>query len=272
VLTLSVVNWPTLESVPSSVETAKLVIRSSLFEQFWMYSSMVTAILAIQHYQQFRQRERREAELKRQMAEYELQVLKLQLHPHFLFNTLNGIATLMLRDVKAARDMLVRLSELLRIALARSADNEVSLRDELEFVKAYLELEKMRFGERLIVLLGIEPATLDAQVPNMIIQPLVENAIQYGIAQVRGGGTIMLETARQGGRLRIRIVNDGPLSANGPHPMKGSGIGLGNTRARLGHLYGEDYRLQIMSRPEGGVELHLQIPFHGSARTAEREA
>ena len=272
VLTLSAVNWSTLERVPSSVETAKIIMRSSLFEQFWMYWSMMTAILAIQHYRQFRQRERREAELKRQMAEYELQVLKLQLHPHFLFNTLNGIATLMSRDVKAAREMLVRLSELLRIALARSADNEVSLRDELAFVKAYLELEQMRFGERLIVQLEIEPATLDAQVPNMIIQPLVENAIQYGIALIRGGGTIMLETARQDGRLRIRIVNDGPLSADGPHPMKGSGIGLANTRARLGQLYGEDYRLQIVSRSEGGVELHLEIPFHGSAGTAECEA
>jgi len=272
VLTLSAVNWSTLERVPSSVETAKIIMRSSLFEQFWMYWSMMTAILAIQHYRQLRQRERREAELKRQMAEYELQVLKLQLHPHFLFNTLNGIATLMSRDVKAAREMLVRLSELLRIALARSADNEVSLRDELAFVKAYLELEQMRFGERLIVQLEIEPATLDAQVPNMIIQPLVENAIQYGIALIRGGGTIMLETARQDGRLRIRVVNDGPLSADGPHPMKGSGIGLANTRARLGQLYGEDYRLQIVSRSEGGVELHLEIPFHGSAGTAECEA
>src|SRR4030095_140248 len=111
------------------------------------------------------------------MAEYELQVLKLQLHPHFLFNTLNGISTLMLRDTRTAREMLIRLSDLLRAALARSRENEVLLRDELEFVKAYIELEQMRFGERLRVNLGIDPRTLEARVPNILIQPLGEHGI-----------------------------------------------------------------------------------------------
>jgi len=257
----SAADMRTMERLPVSVETAWGLIRSNLFEQFWMYTSMVTAILAIQYFQLLRQRERRETELQRQMAEYELQVLKLQLHPHFLFNTLNGISTLMARDVAAAREMLGRLSDLLRIALSRSADNEVSLRDELEFVSAYLELQRMRFGERLKVQMNIDPATLDAQVPNMIIQPLVENAIQYGIAQVRGGGWIELATASENGRLLVRIVNDGPQSALASHPIKGAGIGLDNTRARLGQLYGDAFRLQIADRPEGGAELRLEIPL-----------
>src|SRR5262245_36147303 len=207
-LTGSAVNVGTMQPIPLSMENATKLFRSNLFEQFWMYTSIVTAALAFQYYREFRQRELRETELRRQMAEHELQVLKLQLHPHFLFNTLNGISTLMARDVKTAREMLVRLSELLRIALSHSADNEVPLKEELEFVKAYIELEQMRFGDRLAIRLEIESATLDARVPSMLIQPLVENAIQYGIAQLRSGGRLELATNRCDGKLRVRIVND----------------------------------------------------------------
>src|SRR5262245_4167022 len=257
-----VIDQETMEAVPLSLGIAMALIRSNLFEQFWMYSSMMTAILAIQHYREFRQRERREADLRRQMAEYELQVLKLQLQPHFLFNTLNGIATLMARDVRAARDMLVRLSELLRIALSRSAYNEIPLREEMEFVKAYLDLEQMRFGERLAVRLEIDPATLDAQVPNMILQPLVENAIEHGIARLTRGGLIALSTDREDGRLHVRIVTDGPpATVAASDPSAGPGIGLGNARSRLMQLYGDAYRLRIAGRSEGGAEVFLEIPF-----------
>ena len=272
IVTGSVVNAKTQERMSISMETAESLIRSSLFEQFWMYTSIVTAALAIQYYREFRQRELRETELKRQMAEHELQVLKLQLHPHFLFNTLNGISTLMARDVKTAREMIVRLSELLRIALSHSADNEISLRDELEFVKAYLDLEQMRFGERLRVRLEIDPATLEAQVPSMLIQPLVENAIQYGIAEIRSGGKLELATDCDDGKLRVRIVNDGPLQTMGPHRVRGSGIGLSNTRARLWQLYGDAYRLQMVNRPGGGVALQLEIPLRTSGKPAAGEA
>jgi LytS/YehU family sensor histidine kinase len=233
-----------------------------------MYASMVAVIAAVQHYQTLRERELRESELRRQMAEYELQVLRLQLHPHFLFNTLNGIATLMLRDVPTAREMLIRLGELLRIALQRSRDDEVTLRDELEFVQAYLDLEQMRFGERLRVRQEIDPEALDVRVPSMLFQPLVENAIQHGILQLRAGGTLGLLVERWNGTLRIRIVNDGPPLATDRTPAGGSGIGLGNTRARLWRLYGDAYRLQIVRRPEGGAEVRLEVPL----RRAESEA
>jgi two-component system, LytTR family, sensor kinase len=262
------VNRETLAPVPLSIETIEILIRSNLFEQFWMYTSIVTAALAIQYYRQSRQRELRETELKRQMAEHELHVLKLQLHPHFLFNTLNGISTLMARDPKVARDMLVRLSELLRIALSHSADHEVSLREEIEFVKAYIELEQMRFGERLRARLDLDPSSLDARVPNMLIQPLVENAIQYGIAQIRSGGLLELVTDRSDGMLRIRIVNDGPPQTVEPQPARGNGIGLSNTRARLWQLYGDAYRLHMVSRPAGGIEVRLEIPFRTSGTAA----
>ena len=270
-----VMNASTGQPLPLSYQTGLDIIRSNFFEQFWMYASIVAVILSIQHYRQLRERELREADLQRQMAEYELQVLKLQLHPHFLFNTLNGIATLMLRDVRTARAMLVRLSDLLRVALARSRDDEVSLRDELAFVTAYLELEQMRFGERLQVRQEIDPDALDARVPNMLIQPLVENAIQYGIAQLRTGGTLGLAADCGDGKVRIRIVNDGPAlaedphpaggSADEPHPSGGSGIGLGNSRARLWRLYGDAYRLRIVRRLEGGAEVFLEVPLRRAA-------
>jgi two-component system, LytTR family, sensor kinase len=258
-----VVSAQTGEALPASLGTGIDLIRSSLFEQFWMYTSMVTAILSIQHYRQLRHRELREADLKRQMAEYELQVLKLQLYPHFLFNTLNGISTLMLRDTATAREMLVRLSDLLRVALARSRDNEVLLRDELEFVKAYLELEQMRFGERLRVSLGIDPRTLEARVPNMLIQPLVENAIQHGIAQLKSGGKLDLTSEIHDRRLLIRIVNDGPVAGLSPS-IKGSGLGLGSARLRLSQIYGDAYRLEISDRLEGGADLEVEIPLLGA--------
>jgi len=257
----AVVNAVTMERQPVSWASGLNLFRSNLFEQFWMYTSLVTAILSIQHFQQLRRRELQEAELRRQMVEYELKVLKLQLHPHFIFNTLNGISALMLRDTPTAREMLLRLGDLLRVALARSQENEVLLRDELDFVTAYLELEQMRFGERLRVVLAIAPETLDARVPNMLIQPLVENAIQYGISQIRSGGSLELATRILDGKLRVRIVNDGPIRPIGPNSTRGSGLGLGSARLRLGQLYGDAYDLHILARREGGAELHLEIPI-----------
>ena len=265
----SVLDRVTLERRPVSLETGLTVLRSTAYEQLTMYLSIVMAALALQYHRAYREREMREAELKQQMAEYELQVLKVQLHPHFLFNAMNGIATLMVRDTKTAREMLLRLSELLRTALSRSAENEVSLREEIEFVKAYLELEQMRFGERLRVELSIERRSLEARVPNMIIQPLVENAIVYGIARTRAGGTVGLTTQCVGGLLRILIVNDGPPAASTRGLPGGSGIGLSNARTRLSRIYGDAYRLRLDKRPQGGATLFLEMPLRAIGSTVE---
>lgn len=258
----SAVDRATLEPLPISFETAVTVLRSTWFEQLTMYLTIVIAALALQYHRAARQREIEEAELKRQMVEYELQVLKLQLHPHFLFNAMNGIATLIAREPRTAREMLIRLSDLLRTALSRSAENEVALRDEIEFVKAYLELERMRFGERLKVELAIDPASLEARVPNMIIQPLVENAIEYGIARMRAGGTLGLATQCVDDRLRILIVNDGPspTAADAEARRSRSGIGMSNARSRLGRLYGDAFRLRLEEREQGGATLFLEVP------------
>lgn len=268
----SAIDRATLERLPISLDTALGVMRSTAFEQLTMYVTIVIAALALQYYRANREREFREAELKRQMAEYELQVLKLKLHPHFLFNAMNGIATLIARDGRTAREMLLSLSELLRMALSRSMENEVPLRDEIEFVEKYLAIERMRLGERLRVELAIDPATLEARVPNMIIQPLVENAIEYGIARTRSGGTLGLATQCVEGRLRILIVNDGPEEASLQERGGGSGIGMSNARSRLGRIYGDAYRLRLEERPQGGATLTLEMPLRAESLVAELPA
>lgn len=244
------------------------VMRSTVAEQLSIYGSIVAVALTIQYYQEFRRRQLREAELKAQVAEYELQILKLQLHPHFLFNTLNGISALMTQDVKTAREMMLRLSDLLRIALAHTSAKEVSLHEELDFIEAYLSIEQMRFGARLQVRMQIDPGTLDARIPNMILQPLVENAVRHGIANQRAGGAIEVASARQNGQLLITISNDGPQATSNPIEGGSSGLGLGNTRARLLQLYGTAYNLKIHGRPQGGVEVRLEIPFQETTEIA----
>jgi two-component sensor histidine kinase len=272
---LRLIFWPpvdttTLQRMNRSVETAWALMRSTPADQLWMYGSVVAVALTIQYYQEFRRRQLREAELKARVAEYELQILKLQLHPHFLFNTLNGISALMTQDVKTAREMMLRLSDLLRIALSHTSAKEISLREELEFIEAYLAIEQMRFGPRLQVRMRIAPETFDARIPNMILQPLVENAVRHGVAARRAGGAIEVASARQNGKLLITISNDGPQARTQPVEGGSSGLGLGNARARLLHLYGTAYNLKINGRPQGGVEVRLEIPFHETTETTSR--
>ena len=245
------------------------LVRRNLFEVSWMYASIVFVVLTLQSQRRVRERELREADLRRRMAEYELQVLRLQLHPHFLFNTLNGIATLMSRDQPRAREMLLRLGDLLRIALSRSTDEEIPLREELGFVRAYLDLEQMRFGDRLDVRLALEPEALEGQVPGMIIQPLVENAIRHGIEPLEEGGRIELEARRVDGMLSIRILNDRPIG--GP-AVPGQGIGLRNARSRLARIHGDAFRLQLADGGSGRMDLRLEIPWRPLSRLAEGAA
>jgi two-component system LytT family sensor kinase len=247
------------------------LVRRNLFEVSWMYASIVFVVLTLQAQRRARERELREADLRRRMAEYELQVLRLQLHPHFLFNTLNGIATLMARDLPTAREMLLRLGDLLRIALSRSTDEEIPLREELAFVRAYLDLEQMRFGDRLAVRLALEPEALEGRVPGMIIQPLVENAIRHGIEALEEGGRIELEARRVDGMLSIRILNDGPIGGPGAAPG-GQGIGLRNARSRLARIHGDAFRLQLADGGSGRMDLRLDIPWRPFSRVAEGAA
>jgi LytS/YehU family sensor histidine kinase len=188
----------------------------------------------------------------------------MQLKPHFLFNTLNSISSLMYSDVEAADAMLARLSEFLRLTLDRDLDQEVTLSEELEFVRRYLEIEKIRFEDRLTVSVDVGHDVSEARVPSLALQPLIENAIHHGIASRPKGGSIAIKARRDNGTLHISVADDGVASC-GDHPVER--IGLANTRKRLEQLYGTEQRFTFGASPGGGFVVELAIPFQ-IARTA----
>lgn len=240
-------------------ETLRYALVATLVFNMLVYWVVVVATHAAELYQQTRLRERRELELERRLTEARLQALQMQLNPHFLFNALHGVSALMYRDVDAADTMLVRLSELLREALHRTDRPWVALRDELAFLDRYLGIELIRFSGRLTVRREIEGGTLDLQVPNLILQPLVENAIKHGIEPQARPGTITLRSRRvEPGRLRLEVEDNG----KGYDPAKpvDSGIGLTNCRDRLDQLYGEDASLELQSGQDGGLRVVLEFP------------
>jgi len=197
------------------------------------YSMVIVLSHGIDYYRKYRERELRASQLEARLAQSRLDALRMQLHPHFLFNTLNSISVLMSEDVTAARRMLTRLSDLLRASLDNAATHEVSLREELEFLNNYLQIEQTRFHDRLTVRMDIDPASLTANVPNLILQPLVENAIRHGIAPRAQPGVIDISAARENGMVRLKVRDNGAgLGAAGAAGLT-KGIGLANTQARL---------------------------------------
>jgi two-component system LytT family sensor kinase len=244
--------------------------RNQFIHFLWMYFHIHVFIyfailgtgLAFDYYHKYRERERQAAELRTQLANAQLQVLRAQLHPHFLFNTLNTIAGLVRNNEnKAAVNMLAGLSDLLRHALETSGKQEVALRDELEFIDRYLAIQQMRFSDRLSVRTEIDPDTLEASVPNLILQPLVENAIRHGIAERASPGMLSLTAHRNNGQLQIRVYNDGPPLADGWRLETSEGIGLRNTRERLEQLYGAKHQIEVRNQGTSGVVATLEIPF-----------
>jgi two-component system LytT family sensor kinase len=222
-------------------------------------------------YRRYRQRDEEAAMLSNRLAQAELQVLKSQLHPHFLFNALNTISALMHRDVKAADRMLSRLSELLRGALDHTSDQEVSLQDELAFLSSYLEIEKARLAERLTVQMDVPSNVLDARVPHMILQPLVENAIRHGVSPRAVPGTVTIRARGRRGMLDLEVIDDGP----GVQPKRlgngSGGLGLSNTRSRLEQLYGERFTFVPKNRDGGGYRVSMSIPFRSITQAIDEE-
>jgi LytS/YehU family sensor histidine kinase len=201
------------------------------------------------------------AQLETMLAEAQLQALQRQLHPHFLFNTLHAISALMHRDTEAADAMLARLSDLLRLTLERIGVQEVPLRDELEFIDKYLEIERTRFGERLRVSTAVQPETLDAAVPTLLLQPLVENAIRHGIAPKIGGGRLEVAARRDGASLVLTVRDDGAGLTKAKREALNTGVGLSNTRSRLEHLYRDRFRFEFAEPPGGGLIITIVLPF-----------
>lgn len=211
-----------------------------------------------------RSREVGASRLEAQLALANLEVLKMQLHPHFLFNTLNAISALMHRDVDAADRMITLLSDLLRLALEDDRRHQVPLNEELDFLKSYLAIERIRFRDRLVVEIEVEPSCARALVPRLILQPLVENAIGHGIAMRSAAGRVEVHARRQSGRLEIRVWDDGPGVAD-PAKLE-EGVGLTNTRSRLEQMYGRDHTFELETAPIGGLEVFLEIPFEQRPR------
>jgi two-component system LytT family sensor kinase len=226
------------------------------------------AILGIgygrEYYRKFREREVRAAQLRTQLTQAQLQSLKMQLHPHFLFNTFNTISSLMHKNVDDADRVLARLGDLLRYSLHNVGVQEVTLREEIDFLQRYLEIEQTRFEDRLRVSISVEPEVLDCSVPNLILQPLVENAIRYAVAPRASGGCIEISARQVIGSLKISVIDDGPGLPEGYDIPANEGVGLRNTRERLEQLYGENHRFILSNRSLKGLEVAIVIPLRPS--------
>jgi LytS/YehU family sensor histidine kinase len=232
------------------------------------FVSIVLVAHAVSYYRRFRERELRAAQLEGQLAKAYLQTLKSQLQPHFLFNTMHSISALMLTDIQAADRMMTRLGDLLRMSLESVGTQITTLSRELEFVNCYLEIEKVRFAERLNVTLDIAPETLDASVPHLLLQPLVDNAVKHGISKLPARGEIRITANAQDGELQLDIKDNGPgFEKAGTFPA--SGLGLRITRERLESLYGQDHSMELLSLPGGGTITRVCIPFRVQSGDSE---
>ena len=223
-----------------------------------IYGVIISVSHAIDYYWKYHERTVHTLELEKHLAEARLQSLLRQLKPHFLFNTLNGIASLMHSDVNAADRMLVRLAELLRLTMNHPGQPLTRLKDEITFIEKYLEIERIRFRNRLSVMVDIDPAALDAQVPSLILQPLVENAIRHGIEPHARPGRIELTVRREPGTVVLTVRDNGAGEPAGGFTREG--IGLGNTRARLRELYGDRHRFELANHPDGGLIVRVTLP------------
>ena len=230
---------------------------------YWAIAGLSHAVL---YYRESHARAVRSAQLEAKLAEAQLNALQQQLHPHFLFNTLHAISTLMHRDVEAADRMLMRLSDLLRITLENLGCQEVTLAKELDFLSKYLQIEQTRFADRLHVRFDIHPETLDTRVPSLLLQPLVENAIKHGVARKAGAGHIDISARRDGDKLWIEVRDDGVGMSEDALTALQKGIGVSTTRARLQRLFGADFRFEFHRLTEG-LAVVIAIPWRTERTT-----
>jgi len=218
---------------------------------------------AVVYYRVSKDRAIRASQLEARLAQTQLQMLRMQLQPHFLFNTLHSISALMHKDVRRADSMVAALSDLLRMSLQNIGAQEVPLQSELEFLQRYVEIMSLRFGDRLRVTIDVDPETRDARVPNLFLQPLVENSFRHGFGDL-GHGAISISVRRDGDMLVCDIVDDG----RGLRAGHKEGVGLASTRQRLAHLYGDQHLFSLRGAPGEGVHVTMAIPFHPYDRAA----
>lgn len=258
--------WVTGTPALFGSEVQKLLANRTHFN-LAVYAVIICAWHAWDYHRRYREREAQAIELTARLAQAQLQALRMQLNPHFLFNTLNAVSSLMLKDVTSANRMIARLGELLRLTLEIGDHQEVPLQQELDFLRRYIEIEQIRFGDLLQVKMDVEPATLEATVPNLILQPLVENAIRHAIEPQTNGGQIELRCARSNGSLLLQVSDNGQglrspkTDADAPSNQTRERIGLNNTRQRLQKLYGDRQSFELVENPAGGMTANITIPF-----------
>lgn len=245
-------------------ETLARVFLSSVTLDSVIYITILIAVHAFEYYRKFRERELRASQLEAELTEARLHALRLQLQPHFLFNTFHTIAMLVRqqRDEEAV-DTIAILSEFLRYVLDNTGAQEVRLQEELGFLESYLAIERIRFKDRLDVQMNIDPEALQAYVPTLILQPLVENAIRHGIDPGHRPGRIEVVARREGHQLRLRVQDNGVGLPDDWQLEKQNGVGLANTKTRLTRLYGHDHLLEFSNTPgSDGLMVTIVIPFH----------
>jgi len=229
----------------------------------WMLFYWVILLIshAFSYYNSYRKGELKASQLRTQLVQSQLEALKMQVHPHFLFNTLHSISALLSKDTEGARKMITRLGDFLRLTLENSGSMEVTLQQELEFLNGYLEIERIRFQDRLTTDIHVDPEVLDVRVPNLILQPIVENAMRHAIGNSTSGRVEVTAAARNG-CVRIEVKDNGPgIDAEKLlESRRGNGVGLANTQARLAGLYGTAARFEMRNIPTGGLIVALEIP------------
>jgi two-component system, LytTR family, sensor kinase len=251
---------------PSPMVFNILVRRDALLEEF-LYWSIIAAGWTIRRYGEGREKERENArlalaksELENSLRNAELEVLRMRLNPHFLFNTLQNISTLVRHEPQTADQMLIRLGDLLRASLRGNSTSEVTLDSELNLTRAYLDIEKLRFGDRLSIVVKAAPETELALVPTLLLQPLVENAIKHGL-RTSAGGKIAIETTAENGRLMISVRDNGVGMRAGEPKSSDSGIGLSSTIERLARMYPDHHQFRFLTPAEGGTEIRITLPL-----------
>jgi len=237
------------------------IARFRFLNHLLVYGAVLAAGFAREYFLRDRRRQQHEMRLQAQLAEARLDALRMQINPHFLFNTLHAVSALVERDPSGVRRMIARLSELLRYTIDSRATDEVPLRDELSFLRRYIDIMEIRFQGRLEVAMAVDDDVLGALVPNLILQPIVENALEHGVNRAGGEGRIEISVRREDDDLVLTVRDNGP----GIDAAAASGVGVGNTRARLGQLYGDYAGLTLSSPADGGTLARITLPYHTAA-------
>jgi sensor histidine kinase YesM len=254
---------PPGETIPPWTTWVLGYLRSRFTFEILIYLLVLSGLMAVTWYRRLRERDLAASRLEAQLSEAELRALKMQLHPHFLFNTLHAISVLIRENPAAAQRTVTLLGDLLRSTLATAGVQVVTLREELTFLRRYLEIEEIRFEDRLRVRFEIDPAVEECLVPNLILQPLVENAVRHAVEPNLAAGSVTVRGRADGAVLELAVLDDGPgMAGNG---TGGNGIGLSTTRARLEGLYGDSGDLRLTPREGGGLAVIVRIPLRRKA-------